>query len=99
MGFDVRTLEIDDISRAQKQDVRVDTAYDSGAVYDKEHPLKGVTRNQRARTENAADVLNIGAGTRCTKCGMLHFMWRADCGACGKPMDFNKGHRDDKNRL
>ena len=52
MSFDVRTLEIDDISRAQKQ-----------------------------------------------YCGMLHFMWRADCGACGKPMEFNKGHRDEVNRL
>jgi|TARA_R100001463_G_scaffold30576_1_gene69590 hypothetical protein len=99
MGFDVRTLEIDDISRAQKQNVRVDTAYDSGSVFDEANPLKGVTRNQRARTENVGDVLNIGAGTRCTYCGMLHFMWRADCGACGKPMEFNKGHRDEVNRL
>jgi hypothetical protein len=99
MGFEVRTLDIDDISRAQKQNVRVDTAYDSGVVQDKENPLKGVTRSQRARTSEVGDVLNIGAGTRCKHCSMLHFLWRADCGSCGKPMEYNLGHRDEEARM
>jgi hypothetical protein len=99
MSFEVRTLEIDDISRAQKQNVRVDTKYGDGVVRDTEHPLNGVTRSQRARTSEVGDILNIGAGTRCKYCGMLHFLWRADCGACGKPMEYNLGDRNEEARL
>ena len=99
MGFEVRTLEIDDISRAQKQNVRVDTKYNDGVVRDTEHPLKGVTKSQRARTSEVGDILNIGAGTRCKHCGMLHFLWKAECGSCGKPMEYNMGHRTEEARL
>lgn len=99
MGFEVRTLDIDDISRAQKQNVRIDTAYDSGVVRDTEHPLKGVTRSQRSRTSEVGDILNIGAGTRCQHCGMLHFLWVDKCRSCNKPMDYNMGHRDEEARL
>ena len=99
MGFEVRTLEIDDISRAQKQNVRVDTKYNDGVVRDTEHPFKGVTKSQRARTSEVGDILNIGAGTRCKHCGMLHFLWKAECGSCGKPMEYNMGHRNEEARL
>jgi len=30
---------------------------------------------------------------------MLHFLWRADCGSCGKPMEYNMGHRNEEARL
>ena len=39
----------------------------------------------------AADVLNIGSGTRCAKCGMLHMCWLPKCGACGIDMNYNLG--------
>ena len=63
-----------------------------------ENPLAGVTSEQRNRNSKAADVLNIGTGTRCKHCAMLHFLWRENCGACNKPMDYNLGHRDEENR-
>ena len=60
-----------------------------------EDPLRGVVKEQRNRNSEIGDVLNIGSGTRCKHCGMLHFMWRENCGSCGKPMEYNLGHRDE----
>ena len=51
-------------------------------------------RKQRANAKKAADVLNIGSGTRCTHCGLLHFMWRETCGSCRKPMNYNMGVKE-----
>ena len=94
MTFELRTLDADDISRAQKQNVRLDTQFGSGEVFDKEHPLKGVTKTQRSRSEKAGDVLNLGAGTRCKHCGMLHFLWVENCGSCRRPMEYNLSKRE-----
>ena len=99
MGFDMRSLDLSDMVRSSKQGVKVDTDYGSSAVINEEEPLKGITSEQRNRNRNIGDVLNIGAGTRCVHCGFLHFLWRASCGSCEKPMDYNLGDRDDKNRL
>ena len=90
MGFDVRSIDFDDISRSQKQGVVSDV---------KDRPLEGVVKSQRARTSDVGDILNIGSGTRCKHCGFLHFMWRASCGACERPMEYNLGDRDEKNRM
>jgi|TARA_R110000823_G_C15717609_1_gene478268 hypothetical protein len=99
MGFDMRSLDLSDMVRSSKQGVKVDTDYGSSAVINEEEPLKGITSEQRNRNRNIGDVLNIGAGTRCVHCGFLHFLWRASCGSCEKPMDYNLGDRDEKNRL
>jgi len=99
MGFQLETLDADAISRAQKQNVTFSSSVGEGAVLNTDKPLAGVTSEQRARTEHVADVLNIGAGTRCMHCGLLHFLWRKDCGACGKPMEYNLGTRDEGARL
>lgn len=96
MGFDLQKLDLSDLVRASKQGVKLDT---NSAVADSEHPLKGVTSSQRNRNKNIGDILNIGSGTRCTHCGFLHFMWRATCATCDKPMEYNLGHRDDENRM
>ena len=57
-----------------------------------------VTKGNKHRiTAHRDDVQNIGAGTRCMKCGMLHFMWTPNCHACGKPMHFNMA-KDEKGR-
>ena len=53
--------------------------------------LKGVVKNQNTRSRNIRDVLNIGAGTRCRHCSMLHFCYLERCGACNKAMDYNLG--------
>jgi len=99
MGFDVRNIDFEDIDRAQKQGVRLDTQYDTNVVFNEEKPLEGVTQTQRIRNQDIGDILNIGSGTRCKHCGFLHFMWRATCGACEKPMEYNMGDRDEKNRM
>ena len=64
----------------------------------KENPLKGVTQTQRKRNLEASDVLNIGSGTRCQHCGMLHFLWRETCGSCSKPMEYNLASVDEEAR-
>jgi hypothetical protein len=99
MGFELRELDIEDISRAQKQNVRSDIQYDNGTVTDELNPLKGNVRKQHKRVKDVADILNIGAGTRCKHCGFLHFMWRETCGGCERPMEYNLGHRDEEARL
>tara|TARA_R100001509_G_scaffold161579_1_gene131140 strand:- start:495 stop:794 length:300 start_codon:yes stop_codon:yes gene_type:complete len=99
MGFELRTLEIDDLSVAQKTNVRYAASIGEGNVLSEDKPLAGVTSEQRTRNKNVGDVLNIGAGTRCKHCGFLHFMWRETCGACEKPMEYNMAHRDEEARL
>ena len=96
--FELQTLDIDDISRAAKQNVRADIKYDNQKI-NTDAPLKGITKKQRARTSDIADILDIGAGTRCAHCGMLHFLWRATCGACDRPMEYNLGTRNEEARL
>ena len=95
----MRELDIEDISRAQKQNVRSDIQYGNGTVTDELNPLKGHVRKQHKRVKDVADILNIGAGTRCKHCGFLHFMWRETCGGCERPMEYNLGHRDEEARL
>lgn len=99
MGFDVRNIDLSDIVRAGKQDRKADFQYGSDVVSKPQKPLEGITAQQRKRNQEIGDVLNIGAGTRCAHCGFLHFMWRATCGACDKPMEYNMGHRDETKRL
>jgi len=48
-------------------------------------------KKQQTLNNQIADVLNIGAGTRCKSCGMLHMCWLPKCGACGLAMDYNLG--------
>ena len=98
MALDFRTIDAEDIERFQKQSIRSDIQYDLSSVINTENPLAGVTSEQRNRNSKAGDVLNIGAGTRCKYCGMLHFLWRENCATCGKPMEYNLGHRDEGNR-
>ena len=97
-GFELRTLDIDDISRAAKQNTRVDTSYSTEKV-DTDAPLKGITKKQRTRNLDVRDVLDIGAGTRCGHCGMLHFLWRETCGSCDRPMEYNLGSRNEEARM
>ncbi|MBT4406258.1 MAG: hypothetical protein HOC79_00095 [Euryarchaeota archaeon] len=58
---------------------------------DARDPLPGIAKQQNTRSRNIRDVINIGGGTRCRHCGMLHFCYIERCGACSKPMDYNLG--------
>ena len=97
--FQLRTLDIEDISRAQKQSIRADINYEVKTEIDEKAPLKGITKKQRTRVSEIGDVLDIGAGTRCKHCGMLHFLWRVTCGSCDRPMEYNLGSRNEEARL
>ncbi len=98
MSLGEQTIDLTDIERFQKQGIRSDAQTLLGKVIDEENPLKGITSQQRNRNLKASDVLNIGSGTRCQHCGMLHFMWRENCGSCGKPMEYNLAFVDKENR-
>jgi len=37
------------------------------------------------------DIQNIGSGTRCSHCGLLHFCWTPRCAGCKANMEFNLG--------
>ena len=82
---------LQDLQRLEKQGWRKAESLGAGAISAPEDPLAGVTQRQNIRTRNARDILDIGAGTRCKHCGMLHFCWLENCGACSKPMDYNLG--------
>ena len=58
---------------------------------DARDPLPGISKKQNIRSRNIRDVINIGSGTRCRHCGMLHFCYLERCGACSKPMEYNLG--------
>ena len=45
----------------------------------------------KMRGRERFDIQNIGAGTRCLSCGLLHFCWTSKCAGCGGPMDYNLG--------
>jgi len=98
MSLGEQSIDLTDIERFQKQGIRSDAQTLLGKVIDEENPLKGITSQQRNRNLKASDVLNIGSGTRCKHCGMLHFMWRENCGSCGKPMEYNLAFVDEENR-
>ena len=98
MSFDLQTLEITDIERAQKQNVRLAESLDMGSVLNTDKPLSGVVSKQNSRVKDIGDILNIGAGTRCKHCGLLHFMFVEKCSSCKKPMEYNMGHRDEEAR-
>ena len=99
MAFDVRNIDLSDVVRGSKQCTKADYQYGGDVVSNTDKPLAGVTSQQRQRNRDIGDVLNIGAGTRCTHCGFLHFLWRATCATCDKPMEYNLGHRDESKRM
>ena len=85
------SLGLDDIARLEKRGIRLAENLGEGSVFNEDKPLEGITKQQRIRNRKAADVVNIGAGTRCTSCGLLYFCWTPKCQACGHKMDFNLG--------
>lgn len=87
------SLSLSDIQRMNKQgwtkaeSFNVNVVPTEDTIQWKNHAIK----KQNTRNRQVADVLNIGTGTRCRHCGMLHMCWLAKCGACGIEMDFNLG--------
>jgi hypothetical protein len=98
MGFDLQTLELSDIERAQKQNVKLAETLGTGTVFNTDKPLAGAITKQNKRVDDIGDILNIGSGTRCQHCALLHFMWVEKCSSCKKPMEYNMAHRNEEAR-
>jgi len=52
---------------------------------------KAQSRFVKINKSQAQDIQNIGSGTRCMACGLLHFCWTPECAVCGEAMHFNLG--------
>jgi len=89
----VSGLSLNDIERLEKQGWKKAESYGVDLTPAEESLQwdKAAIKQQNTRNNKVADVLDIGAGTRCNQCGMLHFCWIPKCGACGIDMDYNVG--------
>lgn len=93
-------FDLQDIQRLQKRGIRQAEAQGAAVAPEGERDtLPGWFTKKKQRYNKIKDVLNIGSGTRCTNCGLLHFCWVDTCRGCNRAMDFNLGHRDDEVRL
>tara|TARA_R100001082_G_C4340870_1_gene150080 strand:+ start:434 stop:730 length:297 start_codon:yes stop_codon:yes gene_type:complete len=86
---DVERMASQGWSKAESYGINMKDA-NEGIKWNKYAIKKQNTRNRQIR-----DIVNIGAGTRCRHCGMLHMCWLPKCGACGLEMDYNLGKVDD----
>ena len=86
-------MDIETLRRLEKQGWKA--AEESMVKTDEQDKLKGVIKRQNMKTRNIRDIVNIGQGTRCRHCGMLHFCYLERCAACKKPMDYNLGKTED----
>ena len=88
--------EAHEIERRRK--VRMaEIASDEGSIatdespFSKENLEKAETVRIKIRGRERYDIQNIGSGTRCKSCGLLHFCWTPSCAGCGGDMDYNLG--------
>jgi len=59
--------------------------------FSRENMANAATRLVKVDKKQSRDIQNIGSGTRCTSCGLLHFCWTPECAVCGATMYFNMG--------
>jgi hypothetical protein len=88
--------EAHEIERRRK--VRMaEIATDEGSIatdespFSKENLAKAETVRVKIRGRERYDIQNIGSGTRCLSCGLLHFCYTPSCAGCGGDMDYNLG--------
>jgi len=59
--------------------------------FSKENMARAANTFVKVTQQQAKDIQNIGSGTRCLSCGMLHFCWTPECAVCGDQMHYNLG--------
>lgn len=64
---------------------------ESDNPFSQENMKRAQTRFVKVTKSEARDIQNIGSGTRCLACGLLHFCWTPKCAVCGETMHFNLG--------
>ena len=92
----VTTMDAKDLRRLSKQGWNYATGETVHAEAGSHERLVGQISEQNLRSRNLRDVIDIGSGTRCKHCGMLHFCYLERCGACSKPIEYNLGKVDVK---
>jgi hypothetical protein len=93
---DICFEEAHEIERRRK--VRMaEIVSDDGAIAESESPFSSRNLAQSADVRvklskrERFDIQNIGSGTRCTKCSLLHFCWTPRCAGCNANMEYNLG--------
>jgi len=86
----------EELRRFSKQGWKYKTGESVRSEAGSKERLAGQIGEQNLRSRNIRDVIDIGSGTRCKHCGMLHFCYLERCGACSKPMEYNLGSVDVK---
>jgi len=84
----------EELRRLSKQGWKYATGESVRTEAGSDERLAGQISGQNLRSRNIRDVIDIGSGTRCKHCGMLHFCYLERCGACSKPMEYNLGSVD-----
>tara|TARA_R110000737_G_scaffold337559_2_gene357888 strand:+ start:269 stop:583 length:315 start_codon:yes stop_codon:yes gene_type:complete len=59
--------------------------------FSKDNMKRAANSFVKVTNKQAQDIQNIGSGTRCIACGMLHFCWTPECAICGEAMHYNLG--------
>lgn len=99
MGLEVGELcfeEAHEIERRRKTRM-AEIATTDGSIEESRSPFDSATMAKSADVRvklskrERFDIQNIGAGTRCTACGLLHFCWTPRCAGCNADMDYNLG--------
>ena len=92
----VSHMDAEDLRRLSKQGWNYATGESVRMDASPRERLAGQLAEQNTRSRNIRDVIDIGSGTRCKHCCMLHFCYLERCGACSKPMEYNLGQVDNK---
>jgi len=75
----------------------LEVATNEGSLAESESPFSSrnlknaANKKVEIKKRERFDIQNIGSGTRCHSCGMLHFCWTPRCAVCSAPMHFNMG--------
>ena len=64
---------------------------DSESPFSRKNMANAQDRRVKVSKSEIQDIQNIGSGTRCTACGLLHFCWTPRCAVCGEAMYYNLG--------
>lgn len=64
---------------------------DSESPFSRKNMANAQNRRVKVSKSEIQDIQNIGSGTRCTACGLLHFCWTPRCAVCGEQMYYNLG--------
>ncbi len=64
---------------------------DSESPFSRKNMANAQDRRVKVSKSEIQDIQNIGSGTRCAACGLLHFCWTPRCAVCGEQMYYNLG--------